>query len=56
MVCIDTLISYQKSRNEECNIDNLLNCLRSFNLEDIEVRDEEEIEILNIVLCEALDS
>ena len=36
--------------------DTLLNCLRLFNLEDVEVRNEEEIEVSNVVLSEALDS
>ena len=52
--CIDTLTSYQKSTKEECNVDNLLTCLRSFNLEGVEIKDAEEIEILNVVLSEAL--
>ena len=53
-VCIVTLISYHKSKKEECTIDILLNCLRSFNLEGVEVKDKEEIEKINIVLSEAL--
>lgn len=52
--CIDTLISYQKSMKEECTINVLLNYLRSFNLEGVGVKEEEEIEILHIVLSEAL--
>ena len=55
-VCIDVLIFYQKSTNEVCNSNNLINYLQSFNLEDTEVRDEEEIEILNIILSEVLES
>ena len=53
-VCIDALISYHKGTREECNVDSLLNCLRSFNLEGIGIQYEEEIEILNVVLSEAL--
>ena len=53
-MCIDTLISYQKSTKEECNVDNLLNCLRSFNLEGVEIKDEVEINIIRVVLSEAL--
>lgn len=52
--CIDALISFHKGTREECNIDSLLNCLRSFNIEGVEIKDEEEIEILSIVLNEAL--
>ena len=52
--CIDALISYHKGTREDSNVDSLLNCLRSFNLEDIGVKHEEEIEILNVVLSEAL--
>ena len=48
-ICINTLISFQKGTREECNIDSLLNCLRSFNIEGFEIKCEEEIEILNIV-------
>ena len=55
-MCINTLISYQKSVNEESSIDNLVNCSQSFHLEDAEVRDKEEIETLNIILSKALDS
>ena len=53
-ICIDTLISFQKGTREECNIDSLLNCLHSFNIEGVEIKDEEESEILSIVLSEAL--
>ena len=49
-IFIDTLISFQKLLREECNIHTLLNCLRSLNLEGVEVKDEKEIEILNTVL------
>ena len=55
-MCINGLISYQKSANKECNIDNLLIYLCLLNLEDATVRDKVEIEILNIILSEALDS
>ena len=53
-VCVDMLMPYHKSTKEEFTIDTLLNCLQSFNLEGVEVKDEEEIEILNIVLNETL--
>ena len=53
-MCIDTLISYQKSTKEEFNVDNLLNCLRSFDLEGVEIKDEVEINIIRVVLSEAL--
>lgn len=36
-ICINTLILYQKSTKEECNNNNLVNCLRYFNLEGVEV-------------------
>ena len=52
--CVDTLISYQKTTKEKCTVDSLINCLRSFNLEGVDVKEEEEIEILNIVLSKAL--
>jgi len=39
---------------EECTINVLLNYLRSFNLEGVGVKEEKEIEILHIVLSEAL--
>ena len=32
--CIDTLTSYQKGTREDCNVDSLLNCLRSFDLKE----------------------
>ena len=51
---VDTLMSCQKSTKEECNVDNLLDCLRSFNLEGVEIKDEVEIRILRVVLSEAL--
>ena len=53
-MCIDTLIAYHKGTREECNIDSLLNCLRSFNIEGVEIKNEEEIEMLSAVLSEAL--
>jgi len=49
-VCLDILVSYQRSTGEVCCIESIINCLRSFNLEDAEVRDDEEIEILNVVI------
>ena len=53
-MCIDTLISFHKGTREECNIDSLLNYLGSFNIERVEIKCEEEIEILNIILSEVL--
>ena len=53
-VCIDTLVSYHKTSGEECNVDNLLNCLRSFNLEGVELKSDVEISVLKVVLSEAL--
>ena len=53
-ICIDTLISFHKGTREEYNIDSLLNCLCSFNIEGVKIKCEEEIEILSIVLSEAL--
>jgi len=53
-VCVDALISYQKSTSEDCTLDNLLNCLRSFNLEGVEIKNDAEITIMKVVLSEAL--
>ena len=36
--------------DEACNIDSVLNCLRIFNLENIEIRNKEEIKILHVVI------
>ena len=51
--CIDMLMSYHKGTRKDCNVDSLLNRLRS-NLEDIGNKYEEEIEMLNVILSEAL--
>ena len=51
---MDALTSHEKSANESCTADSLLNCLCSFNLEGVDIKDEEEIEVLSVVLSEAL--
>jgi len=48
------LIAFHKGTGEEYNIDYLLNCMHSFNLDRVEIKNEEEIEILNVVLSEVL--
>ena len=51
-----TLASYQKSSGVECTIEIVMNCLRSFNLEGVDVRNTEEIEILNVDIGKAIES
>ena len=53
-ICIDSLIAFHKGTREYTDIDSLLNCLRSFNIEGVDIKNYEEIEILKIVLSEAL--
>ena len=49
-VCLDKLVSFQRSIGEVCCIDSIINCLHSFNLEGVDIKNEEELEILNIVI------
>jgi len=42
--------------DEACNIDSVLNCLCLFNLENIEVRNEEEIKILHVVIDNVINN
>ena len=41
--CLKTLVAHPRSTREECNVESVLNCLRSFNLEEIRVRRQKEI-------------
>ena len=53
-ICIDKLISFQRQTGEEYIIENILNCLRLFNLEGIDIHTEKEIKMLNIVISRAI--
>ena len=44
------------STDEACNIDSVLNYLYSFNLENVEVRNEKEIKILHIVIDNVINN
>ena len=46
----DTLVTLQKASGAECAIDAVMSCLRSFNLEGVDVQNQEEIENLNVII------
>ena len=54
-ICIDKLIAFQRSTREDCSIHNILNFLHSLNLEGINIREREEIDLMNIIISRALE-
>ena len=53
--CITRLINYTKTFKDNPSIDYVINCLRSFNLKDTDVRSGEEIDVMKIVIERALE-
>ena len=52
--CIDKLLAFQRSTGEDSSIENVMNCLRSFNLDGITIRTREEIELMTVIIGRAL--
>ena len=52
--CIDKLLAFQRSTGEESAIENIINCLRSFNLKDVTIWSRKEIELLHVIIGRAL--
>ena len=53
-VCLDNLIKYYKNIFNETDIDGIINCLDSFNLEDV-LKDEEDMEQFKVAVGEAIN-
>ena len=52
--CIDKLLVFQRSTGEDSSIENIVNCLHSFNLDGITIRTREEIKLMNVIIGRAL--
>ena len=54
-VCINTLITYCKDAFNTFDTIEAINCLKSFNLDEMEELSEENLEILQIVIRNAIE-
>jgi len=48
--CITRLIKYIKTVKENLSLDSIINCLRPFNLKDVDMRYKEVIDFIKIII------